>query len=207
MSLKFIEAAEKILAEAKEPLHYVKITRRALAQNILTTAGKTPEMTMNARIVTDIKSKQEESKFVKIIPGVFALREWDLPKNVAPREKRPKPERKSQKTQYGDVINFRGMLHAPLNEQGVVYLFGMLSKELDLIIEAVRTGFPDCEGKRKLPNGHWERVKIEFEYMSSNFLTHGHDSALCDVIVCWEHDWKECPLEVIELREIVKRGQ
>ncbi len=22
----------------------------------------------------------------------------------------------------------------------------------------------------------------------------------CDVIVCWEHNWVDCPLEVVELR-------
>lgn len=31
---------------------------------------------------------------------------------------------------YGAPINFRGLRHAPINEQGVVYLFGMVSAEL-----------------------------------------------------------------------------
>ena len=25
----------------------------------------------------------------------------------------------------------------------------------------------------------------------------------CDLIVCWEHNWPECPLEVIELKSLV----
>jgi hypothetical protein len=34
---------------------------------------------------------------------------------------------------------------------------------------------------------------------------HGHDPKKCDVIVCWVHNWPECPLEVIELsKEIAK---
>ncbi|MBX9788237.1 MAG: hypothetical protein K2Y37_04935 [Pirellulales bacterium] len=39
------------------------------------------------------------------------------------------------------------MRHAPINEQGVVYLFGMVSRELGFYIEAIQQGFPDCEGK------------------------------------------------------------
>ena len=30
----------------------------------------------------------------------------------------------------GEKINFRGLVHAPVNELGVVYLFGMISEEL-----------------------------------------------------------------------------
>jgi hypothetical protein len=48
-------------------------------------------------------------------------------------------------------------------------------------------------------------VKIEFEYESRNFLRHMHDPAKCDIIVCWEHNWPECPLEVIELKKEIGR--
>ena len=27
----------------------------------------------------------------------------------------------------------------------------------------------------------------------------------CELIVCWKHNWKECPLEVIELRKVFHR--
>ena len=43
---------------------------------------------------------------------------------------------------------------------------------------------------------------IEFEYESRNFLRHLHDPSQCDIIVCWKHNWPECPLEVIELSKI-----
>jgi len=33
---------------------------------------------------------------------------------------------------------------------------------------------------------------------------HGHNAGECDVIVCWRHNWKECPLRVIELSTAVK---
>ncbi|MFQ6083483.1 MAG: hypothetical protein ACE5WD_09000 [Candidatus Aminicenantia bacterium] len=109
-------------------------------------------------------------------------------------------------TAYGPFLNFRGLQHAPLNEQGVVFLFGMVCFELGFVVEAVRTDYPDCEAKRRVDKKRdkWERVRIEFEFRSSHFKEHGHKPELCDVIVCWEHDWPECPLEVIELKSAIK---
>ncbi len=103
---------------------------------------------------------------------------------------------------YGDFINFRGLQHAPVNEQGVVFLFGMICRELGYVVEIVKPGFPDCEAKRRVRGkaGMWQRVRIEFEYQSRNFRQHGHDPDQCDVIVCWEDNWPECPIEVLELR-------
>jgi len=106
---------------------------------------------------------------------------------------------------FGAPMHFRGLRHAPINEQGVVYLFGMVSSELGLIVEAIQSSFPDCEAKRCVDAklSRWQRVRIEFEFRSSNFREHGHEQAGCDMIVCWEHDWPECPLEVIELRSVI----
>ncbi len=106
---------------------------------------------------------------------------------------------------FGPPINFRGLRHAPINEQGVVFLFGMVSRELGFIVEAIQAAYPDCEAKRCIDKRQqrWQRVRIEFEYRSSNFRDHGHDPAVCDIIVCWEHDWPECSLEVIELRRLI----
>jgi len=109
-------------------------------------------------------------------------------------------------TEYGEPIDFRGLRHAPTNELGVVYLFGMIADEMGFLVEALHTAFPDCEAKRIIKGSgkRWQRVLIEFEYRSSNFIEHGHDAKLCDMIVCWEHDWPECPLEVIELRKVIQ---
>ncbi|MBI2844632.1 MAG: hypothetical protein HYX78_14660 [Armatimonadetes bacterium] len=81
-----------------------------------------------------------------------------------------------KKVVFGEPIEFRGMRFAPINEQGVVYLFGIVSRELDFLIESVRTSYPDCEGKRCVDKDgrRWEHVLVEFEYQSSNFRDHGH---------------------------------
>lgn len=106
---------------------------------------------------------------------------------------------------YGNPIDFRGLRHEPVNEDGVVFLFGMVARELGYLVEAVQAGFPDCEAKRQVQAGKWQRVRIEFEYESRNFRDHGHPPEGCDVIVCWRHNWAECPphLEVVELRSVI----
>jgi len=75
--------------------------------------------------------------------------------------------------QYGGFLNFRGLQHAPINEQGVVFLFGVIARELGYVVESVATGFPDCEAKRQVSKSRdtWERVRIEFEFRSRNFWT------------------------------------
>jgi hypothetical protein len=106
---------------------------------------------------------------------------------------------------YGDFIHFRGLEHAPINEQGVIFLFGMICRELGYVVEILKTGFPDCEAKRQLRPGVWQRVRIEFEFRSRTFCTHGHDLHQCDLIVCWENNWPECPIEVQELKSLLAR--
>jgi Homing endonuclease associated repeat len=107
---------------------------------------------------------------------------------------------------YGNPIDFRGLRHEPVNEQGVVFLFGMLARELGYAVEAVQSGYPDCEAKRQIGVGKWQRVRIEFEFESRNFRVHGHPPEGCDLIVCWRHNWPDCPphIEVLELQSVIK---
>lgn len=105
---------------------------------------------------------------------------------------------------YGAFLNFRGLQHAPVNEQGVVFLFGMVCHELGFVVELVRTGFPDCEAKRCIDTRRdtWERVRIEFEFKAANAKVHPMSG--CDLVVCWENDWPDCPVEVIELKTAIR---
>ncbi len=107
---------------------------------------------------------------------------------------------------YGNPIDFRGLRHEPVNEDGVIFLFGMVARELGYLVEAVQAGFPDCEAKRHVEAGKWQRVRIEFEFESRNFRDHGHPADGCDIIVCWHHNWPDCPphLEVVELSAVIR---
>lgn len=111
---------------------------------------------------------------------------------------------------FGKPIQIPGLGHAPINEQGVVFLFGLLCEELGFYVEVIRQSFPDCIAKRRKGRKRteeWEQVRIEFEFASSDFKRHHHDPNGCDLIVCWTHDWKDCPLEVIELERWVDESR
>ena len=116
----------------------------------------------------------------------------------------PRPAKVEEADIVGEPINFRGMVYAPLNEAGVILLFAKVMDDLGIIYESSPPGFPDMIGRRKVGNA-WQRVRIEFEYKSSSFKQHEHDPTKCDIIVCWEHDWPDCPIEVIELRDVIRK--
>jgi Homing endonuclease associated repeat len=106
---------------------------------------------------------------------------------------------------YGPLLLAPGLVHEPMDELGVVYVFGMVAYKLGFAVLRTQATFPDCEAIREIQPGKWQRVKIEFEYESRNFVKHGHNKDECDLIVCWRHNWVECPkeLEVVELRKVV----
>jgi len=112
-------------------------------------------------------------------------------------------ERRRGARDFGDPVGYRGLFHAPMNEMGVVLAFGAAADALGFGVETVGTGFPDCTAKRRVAEGRWRSVRIEFEYRSRNFALHRHDPAGCDLIVCWDHDWPEAPVEVLELKTAI----
>jgi hypothetical protein len=122
---------------------------------------------------------------------------------LAPRPPRPSRAPRKDGRDFGDILGWHGLFHAPTNEMGVVLAFGAAADALGFGIETVGTGFPDCTAKRRVAPGRWRAVRIEFEYRSRNFRDHRHDPAGCDLIVCWEHDWAEAPVEVLELRSAI----
>ena len=72
---KFRTAAIEILRSAKKPLHYKEITRLAIEKGILETDGATPDASMYAQIITDIKNKGAASDFIKKDKATFWLNE------------------------------------------------------------------------------------------------------------------------------------
>lgn len=104
---------------------------------------------------------------------------------------------------YGPPMKPCALAYCPTNEAGVIYLFGSMAVELGFMVTSLQAAFPDCEAMRRVKGGKWQPIRIEFEYESRNFMKHMHDAKGCDLIVCWEHNWPECPIEVIELKSLV----
>jgi len=107
----------------------------------------------------------------------------------------------------GAPTKLPGLAHEPVNEMGVLVLFAMLSRQLGFIIDAVQAGFPDLLARMEVQPGRWQPIRVEVEYESRNFKRHGHDARQCDLIVCWRHNWKNCPpnLQVLELSTVVEQ--
>jgi HNH endonuclease len=108
---------------------------------------------------------------------------------------------------YGPPMWPGPLAYAPVNELGVVFLFGWMAPQLGYVVHRIQPEFPDCEAMRRVGEDKCQLIKIEFEHESRNFLKHMHDVKGCDMIICWRHNWPECPLEVLELsREIGRSG-
>lgn len=120
-------------------------------------------------------------------------------------QRRPLPDR----PMLGPPTRPCGLAYEPVNEMGVMALFCMLSRQLGFVIESMQAGFPDCEAKMEVAPGRWQHFRIEFEYESRNFRNHRHDPEKCDLIVCWRHNWKDCPanLQVLELSKVMQQIQ
>jgi len=95
------------------------------------------------------------------------------------------PASAARSRDVGEAIGETPILFEPVNELGVVMIFGMIHRQLGFpYIVRVRQGFPDAV----VIDQDGEPRKIEFEYKASNFLQHKHDPSQCDFIICWEDD-------------------
>ena len=106
---------------------------------------------------------------------------------------------------YGDPIAFRGVRHAPVDVGGVIFLFGMVARELGFNVEAMSSGYPRCDAKRQIAPGKWARLRIEFELESRQFRDAGRNPASCDLLICWRDTWPDRPssLDVLPLERIL----
>ena len=80
-SLSFTDCAQKVLEKygSKKPMHYKDITSRALDTGWLKTKGKTPDATMYAVVITEIKRHQNRGqipRFVQHGSGYIGLSRW-----------------------------------------------------------------------------------------------------------------------------------
>ncbi len=77
----FTDAAEKVLEQfgEKKPMHYRQITEKAMELGWVATTGKTPEATMYAQVLTEIRRYQkrgEQPRFVQHGRGYVGLSRW-----------------------------------------------------------------------------------------------------------------------------------
>jgi len=66
---------------------------------------------------------------------------------------------------------------------GVREVFAQRCQTLGYQIVESQRGFPDYE--LLTPQG--QKLKAEAEFVSENFILHGHDANGCNLVICWRH--------------------
>ncbi len=153
------------------------------------------------------RESQLEDEWKDVLDFAASALKYALPPartSVRMMDRLPRAKIAADAPVYGAPMAPLSLTYAPTNEAGVVFLFGTVAREMGFAVTRVQTEFPDCEAMREVQPDRWQRVRIEFEYESRNFLAHLHPVDRCDLIVCWNHNWQECPLEVLELKTAVR---
>jgi len=126
-----LDAVEKVLSDAGEPLHYEEITKRILKQRLWKTEGKTPWATISARLSTDVKKNGAKSRFQRTAPGMYGLRSWGLPE----RPEKPGAKPKKAKSAPAERLSFTDATERVLDKLGgkqPMHYRDITAKALDL---------------------------------------------------------------------------
>jgi hypothetical protein len=91
------------------------------------------------------------------------------------------------------------LVHEPRNEQETFALFCLLAADLGFEILKAQTDFPDLELRRD-----GQPVFAELEFLSSNYLEHGHPLSAEYACICWRKDCALDPVQVIDLERHVR---
>src|ERR1700722_17759149 len=75
--MTFTEAAAEVLRLSGKPMHYKEITELAIEKNLLSHVGKSPEVTMGARLAALLKKEDKTNPIIRVKPGGFGLRDWN----------------------------------------------------------------------------------------------------------------------------------
>jgi len=115
------------------------------------------------------------------------------------------------KSIVGELVGKRGIVYAPVNRAGVLLIFSRLLDEFEMLVEETADDCRYIIARRRVDTGQpgssrWERVKIALAYESAeiqeaNKIDTDSDGS-ADLLICWQHNWPECPLETFELRSI-----
>lgn len=160
----------------------------------ITTAGQD-------RLVAFEKTRRDPDEGLAALHGISDVTEQE--------EQSEEPEKvlKRKTKETGGLLGVKGIVYEPINEQGTILLFAALAEDLHFMIEAIGAEFPDAHLRRLKPNDRWEPIRAEFEFRASSFRDHKHNSKECDLIICWENDWPNAPIEVLELKQwLIKAG-
>jgi hypothetical protein len=105
----------------------------------------------------------------------------------------------------GERLNFRGLQFPPADRVGVIFVFGMIANELGFFLETAGDGC-GFSGFRthRLDSTEWSPSRLLFAHNSSDLLGLESQMTSHTHVVCWEHDWSQCPLPVLALANLTR---
>ncbi len=105
-----------------------------------------------------------------------------------------------------DIIDFRGLKTIPDKKEELIFLFGMVCEELNYNIISFSKKSGCFSGKRLSgeKKSAWENINISFFVNSSDCKDYLSSDHSCDLVVCWNHDWIKCPVEILELKSTIE---
>jgi hypothetical protein len=116
-----------------------------------------------------------------------------------------------EKSIVGELVGKRGIVYAPVNRAGVLLIFSRLLDEFDMLVEEIDAECSYLISRRRMDAGQpgagrWERVKIALACTSAELKDIAKSSentqGSADLLICWQHDWPDCPIETFELRSL-----
>jgi predicted NUDIX family phosphoesterase/dephospho-CoA kinase len=89
---RYIDIAAAVLRTHGKPLAVEEIVRIATADGLLRSGGRSPASAMRARLSSELREHGFQSRFQRVGPNRFALREWELPEYIAPPFQKTLPD-------------------------------------------------------------------------------------------------------------------
>jgi hypothetical protein len=91
------------------------------------------------------------------------------------------------------------LVFEPKNEIETIVLFGLLAKDLGYKILKIQSDFPDG-----LLEKDGQEIPVEFEFLSSNYLQHGHSRGFQGLCICWRKDSDLGNITTLSLEEYIR---
>ena len=91
------------------------------------------------------------------------------------------------------------LIFEPINEMETIILFSFLADELGYRIKEVKSEFPDA-----ILEKDGRDIKVEFEFLSSNYLQHCHSLDFEGICICWRKDLDIPNIEILSLEEYIR---
>lgn len=91
------------------------------------------------------------------------------------------------------------LIFEPINEMETIILFSFFANDMGYKIKEVKSEFPDA-----ILEKDGRDIRVEFEFLSSNYLQHCHSLDFEGICICWRKDLDIPNIEILSLEEYIR---